>query len=222
MTEPVYTREIKLKIGDVFLLRTVNQNTVYNWLYNLSRDVQQNLKSQIVNWVKDKFGNIQQLLINQQFSSSKMQIEFLKIFSKITGQEYIQAMMYVGQDWVLYVEKTGSHLIKIDPNVMQKFDIFRCPEEYDENKMFELVKKYWNLEYDSKGFWVGQLGKILKTFKIPPQQVEDLFKYNTPEKLTSQEMIVRMYKEVGVNVFDDLNDEMVLPQDIQEKFIKLI
>ena len=223
MNKPIYDKEIVLKIGDIFLVRTINQNSIFNWLYRSQKDTQENMKRQIVGWIDDKFGKVQGMLIGQIFNSRQMQKIFVKIFEKITHQEYIQQMMYVGQGWVLYVEKTGSHLIKLSPNIIQEFDIFRCPEEYDEDEMFKLVKKYWNLEYDKEGFWLSQIGMIMNTMKIPPQQVEDLFKYDTPEKLTSQEMIVRMYKDVGIKIFDDLdNVEYVTPQDIQNRFKRLI
>lgn len=232
--KPVYEREIELKIGDVFLLRLVNQDSVFNWMYKSQKDTQDNIKKQITQWIGNKYGSVQSWLVGQIFNTPRMQKIFLKMFEKLTGVEYVQQMLYVGQSWVLYVEKSGSHLIKLSPNVIQDFDIYRCPKEYDEEKMFELVKKYWNIEYDKNGFWLSQVGKVMDIMKIPPQQieyllrqfppqqVEGIFKYDTPNKLTSQEMIVRMYKELGIDVFDDLDQEFQIPDDIQKRFIRII
>lgn len=168
-------------------------------------------------------GNTQKNIADIYFDPQPIQKKIQETSNKLNIKKYVIQFIYVGGGYVLIQERSGVHLYKVPMTFLIETDIFRIDtSEFDETDFKKLenfkslikdiVKKYWNNEYDYSNNIVDQFPGIVKP----------ILNFDTPQKVNGTELIQRMYNEQGIqltkhNDFENVNLDNLL----ESKFVKL-
>lgn len=215
--------KVKLEIGDVLAISQDNLNTTYNYIYKDSKKVQEIVKQLVKMFQGLILGNTQKNIADIYFDPQPIQKTIQETSNKLNIKKYVIQFIYVGGGYVLIQERSGVHLYKVPMTFLIETDIFRIDtSEFDETDFKKLenfkslikdiVKKYWNNEYDYSNNIVDQFPGIVKP----------ILNFDTPEKVNGTELIQRMYNEQGIELTKHNDFENVNLDDLLEnKFVKL-
>ncbi len=146
--------------------------------------------------------------------------ELADILSLLTNHKYIHAELYLGNGWVLAGTFEGVKLYKPDLRTLLSAHIFRPPTPVNGEELRKVVVKYFNLEYDWASLLLNAIPEILSFGNEQLERmIEDWLNYKNERKMICSEVIARIYKELGYEF--EANSELVTPDDIAEKFVKI-
>lgn len=116
------------------------------------------------------------------------------------------------------VNLNGVCISKLPVSIIDRQDIYCYEGEYDPEKIIEEVQKLWNKPYDVVSSVIQISSYFPQVYEIT-RELQDIVHYNTPENFSDQELVQRIYENIGIKLFK--NQEYVDYKMIQNTFTKI-